>query len=169
MTCILPKSKKATLARKHSFDLRIREIVLNLGAVETRESNRFVLDTKAGLLSIKPYGDWIACRFDEPARAKSLVAGPINPYSGKWNWHGDDVIPYFERNLWNLMDDERIECNFESALSVRPEIHIEQAADGKWNFRHDDNEEEPDDEYFAHGCYPSKRECVIAAFEEYKL
>lgn len=55
----------------------------------------------------------------------------------------------------------------ESLLAEHPEIHIEQARDGKWTFRHDDNEDEPDAEYFAVGEYASRAEAIDAAFGEY--
>lgn len=55
-----------------------------------------VVKTKVGTLRVMPYGDWIACRFEEPARANLLYyrrsdpplsAGRLNPYSGKFNFH----------------------------------------------------------------------------------
>lgn len=52
-------------------------------------------------------------------------------------------------------------------LEDHPEIHIEQAKDGKWTFRHDDNEVGPDDQYFAKGSFNTKDEAIIAAFDEY--
>src|SRR5262249_33990260 len=48
----------------------------------------FGLDTNLGFLTVTPFGKWIACRWDEPERAKTFInTGRLNPYSGKWNFH----------------------------------------------------------------------------------
>lgn len=56
------------------------------------------VDTKAGALFIRPHGDWISMRFEDPGAAVKLLkqeppVGPwdINPYSGKWNIHMSGV------------------------------------------------------------------------------
>jgi len=53
---------------------------------------RFELETVAGKLWIAPSGNWLACRFDDPARAEAFLRtwmnwSNLNPYSGKWNFH----------------------------------------------------------------------------------
>lgn len=55
----------------------------------------------------------------------------------------------------------------QTILEEHPEIHVEQARDGKWNFRHDDNEHGPDDEYFRRGCYVTQAGAILAALDEY--
>lgn len=65
------------------FKAEIGRRLLALGASGNR------LQTLAGPLAITPYDDWIACRFDSPARAGQLLTaqprGRLNPHSGKWN------------------------------------------------------------------------------------
>lgn len=83
---------------------RIRKLVCEslegLGAtkirVETKHSPpEYAVWTKAGRLTIHPYGDWIACRFDDPKaaakvlNAKGMFDTRLNPCSGKWNFHYD--------------------------------------------------------------------------------
>jgi len=51
-----------------------------------------LLQTTAGLLSVRPMGTWIALRFSQPDRASALLSGEVqwgglNPHSGKWNIH----------------------------------------------------------------------------------
>lgn len=74
------------------------------------------LATKAGELHITPYGEWIACRFENIELAKRyLPAGPghrLNPNSGKWNWHfGRETANYafscFTTELTPLLNSER--------------------------------------------------------------
>jgi predicted DNA-binding WGR domain protein len=47
----------------------------------------FAVQTRAGTLHITPFGNWIACRFQDPAAASCLCNGHRNPHSGKWNFH----------------------------------------------------------------------------------
>ena len=54
-------------------------------------------------------------------------------------------------------------------LQEHPEIHIDLANDQRWSFRHDDNVDPPDDEYWACGGYSTKREAIIKAFEAYGI
>jgi hypothetical protein len=55
------------------------------------QTNKFSLDTICGELHVIVYDGWIACRFQDVARAKqSLPIGlqaVLNPFSGKWNHH----------------------------------------------------------------------------------
>jgi len=74
---------------KHKFDFvsAVTEGVQVLGA---RQGGWYgwQLDTIGGLLDIKPYEDWVACRFDDVERANEQIHfGQLNRYSGKWNWH----------------------------------------------------------------------------------
>ena len=83
----------------------VKEYVLAKGGRVTEEGRRLMeggeemvtpdyleLPTKAGPLSIIPYGNWLACRFQDVKAAVSLLrddpAGShLNPYSGKFNFH----------------------------------------------------------------------------------
>jgi hypothetical protein len=47
----------------------------------------FAVPTRAGTLHVTPYGNWMACRFHDPAAASRLCSGHSNPHSGKWNFH----------------------------------------------------------------------------------
>jgi len=50
-----------------------------------------VLQTPAGEMTVWPTEDWIACKFADPALATMVVrSGSLNPFSGKWNWHGTE-------------------------------------------------------------------------------
>lgn len=57
----------------------------------------------------------------------------------------------------------------ENILQKHPEIHVDQARNGKWNFRHDDNLQGPDAEYFGRGCFASREDAIRAAFNEYDV
>src|SRR2546421_7524318 len=47
----------------------------------------FAVPTRAGTLHVTPFGNWIACRFQDPGAASRLCNGHCNPHSGKWNFH----------------------------------------------------------------------------------
>lgn len=57
----------------------------------------------------------------------------------------------------------------EKTLLDHPEVHVEQAKDGKWQFRHDNNEQGPDHDYFRAGVYASRADAAMAAFAEYDV
>lgn len=74
----------------------------------------------------------------------------------------------------NIAKEGRLGCaqpegnqELESALEDNSEIHIDQARDGKWNFRHDDNAAGPDAEYGRRGSFSTREEAIRAAFDEY--
>ena len=76
-----------TSNKKTPFQVAIERIVDRLGCVPDPSYGRR-LETIAGPLHISPYDTWVATRFEDVARAKSLISqGTLNPYSGKWNWH----------------------------------------------------------------------------------
>lgn len=62
---------------------------------------------------------------------------------------------------------ETADACHEAILEGHPEIHIDQARDGKWNFRHDDNAAGPDAEYGRRGSFSTREEAIRAAFDEY--
>lgn len=50
------------------------------------------IDTRGGMLRVSVYETWIACRFEDVARAWSIephrrTGVNMNPHSGKWNHH----------------------------------------------------------------------------------
>jgi hypothetical protein len=47
----------------------------------------FAVPTRAGTLHVTSFGNWIACRFQDPAAATRLLNDRCNPHSGKWNFH----------------------------------------------------------------------------------
>jgi len=99
----LTKKNRAIFAR---WNAEVRKLLEERGAVLVAEHKatpdsligydylRFELETQAGKLTISPSGNWLACRFDDPARALTFLrtwttSGNLNPYSGKWNFHYD--------------------------------------------------------------------------------
>lgn len=69
-------------------------VAYNPQSAATPSGGSFWIDTVAGWLSIHAYGDWIACRFSEPERARRVVGtSNLNPVSGKWNHHVFDADP----------------------------------------------------------------------------
>jgi hypothetical protein len=73
--------------KKFSFDQTVTTGLHSLGARQSGPYG-YQLDTIGGLLDIKPYADWVACRFDDVERANEQIhCGQLNRYSGKWNWH----------------------------------------------------------------------------------
>ena len=72
----------------------------------------YKINTVAGSLRVTVYDDWLACRFDNVAAAKAALpeyAGlgqryaRLNPFSGKWNWHGADALPAFDAALQKII------------------------------------------------------------------
>lgn len=55
----------------------------------------------------------------------------------------------------------------EAILLEHPEIHIDQAQDGRWNFRHDDNDQVANAAYWRRGCFTSREKAIRAAFDKY--
>lgn len=73
--------------KKFDFIQAIEVILLRHGATQ-EGSYGWQLTTRAGLLDIKPYDNWVACRFYDPAAAATVIpCGSLNRCSGKWNWH----------------------------------------------------------------------------------
>lgn len=67
------------------------------------------------------------------------------------------------------LEDDADTTELLSHLKEHPEIHIDQARDGKWNFRHDDNAAGPDAEYGRRGSFSTREEAIRAAFDEYGI
>jgi hypothetical protein len=72
--------------RKYDFAAAVAQGLREIGAREAGPYG-WQLDTIGGLLDITPYEDWVACRFDDVARANETIQfGSLNHHSGKWNW-----------------------------------------------------------------------------------
>jgi hypothetical protein len=81
-----PTRKRAPV---FNFAAAVTQAIKELGA---REGSAYgwQIDTRAGLLQLSPYEDWVACRFEDVARANVEIRhGQLNPHSGKWNWYFD--------------------------------------------------------------------------------
>ena len=95
------KKNRSVFAR---WNAEVRKLLEDHGAVLVAEHKegpdsligydylRFELETEAGKLTISPSGNWLACRFDDPARAEAFLRtwmnwNNLNTYSGKWNFH----------------------------------------------------------------------------------
>jgi hypothetical protein len=91
-----PPTKKQAAA----FSKDARAFLDSLARVAQEDPPKYDVATMAGRLHITIYDDWLACRFDDVQSAVVQVRnGVLNPYSGKWNWHGLDVVPDFKRAM----------------------------------------------------------------------
>lgn len=84
------------------FQQKITDLILSVGATPAdRSTYKYQLQTSCGMLFIQPYRDWIATRFDEPARVPRDIT--INRYSGKWNFHpaspDQSWVDFFKQQL----------------------------------------------------------------------
>ena len=89
-----PRITKAEQANRELFKAEIGRRLEGLGATRNRDCDHaceYAVATVAGNLYVTVYDDWIACRFEEPERAKAISDTRLNPYSGKWNHHYDDA------------------------------------------------------------------------------
>lgn len=57
--------------------------------VETWHNWECRIDTIAGPLRVRFVEDWIAAKFEDPDKARTIVG--CNRYSGKWNHHGHNA------------------------------------------------------------------------------
>ena len=82
---------KAEQANRQWFKAEMGRRLADLGATRNQGGYEYAVATVAGNLYVTVYDDWIACRFEEPERAKAISDTRLNPYSGKWNHHYDDA------------------------------------------------------------------------------
>jgi hypothetical protein len=103
-----------------TFDLKTETEALlrRFGAEELPDVTHYpftFLCTRGGPLHVAPYDDFIACRFEWAKVAHGRVSGPVNPNSGKWNWHSGRDYPAvrtladFEAALCEVLKVERKE------------------------------------------------------------
>ncbi|MEY4757573.1 MAG: hypothetical protein RJA34_2471 [Pseudomonadota bacterium] len=70
------------------FQTACTSMLKELGAVDDPDGYGLLLNTIAGGLQCRAYGDWLATRFNDVQQANVLVDfGSLNRFSGKWNWH----------------------------------------------------------------------------------
>ena len=100
----------STKLQRQAFDRRVLAFIEARGATKRLENEAYShsIETELGTLRVSANGNWVACRFDDQARAAVFLA--INPYSGKWNFHGPDTrdgleetAEQFERALSSLL------------------------------------------------------------------
>ena len=88
-----PRITKEEKANHEWFKAEIGRRLEAVGATRNRDcdyAHEYAVATVAGNLHVTVYDDWIACRFEEPERAKAAMSDTrLNPYSGKWNHHYD--------------------------------------------------------------------------------
>lgn len=89
----------AGINTKKAFEKKIQETVSGLCQPSDHTGYPYVLGTTLGLLWVSPQDDWVACRFEEPEKAREVYN--CNPYSGKHNFHGDECVEDFT----DLVDD----------------------------------------------------------------
>jgi len=83
---------KAEQANREWFKAEVTRRLTALGAARTPNGMYdYAVATVAGTLHVTVYDNWIACRFEEPERAKAVSDTRRNPYSGKWNHHYDNA------------------------------------------------------------------------------
>ena len=95
------------------FDERVLAFVQAAGGLRAFESTGagdpvVLIETKAGLLTVHPLGTWIHTKFQDVKRANALfgneqghlnAVGCPNPFTGKWNFHGDTAFEDFTRRF----------------------------------------------------------------------
>lgn len=102
------------MARKHHFDFQavIAQALRELGAKQIEHQGYdWQLNTRAGLLRLRPLKTGIDCRFEDRELAHQVVHhGYLDRHAGEWNWYFDDHphaddVESFLRQLTGLMDD----------------------------------------------------------------
>ena len=104
----LPRITKEEQVNREWFKAEIGRRLEAVGATRNRDCDyayEYAVATVAGNLHVTVYDDWIACRFEEPERAKATVSDTrLNPCSGKWN-HIYDAAMFADRRHARLAVD----------------------------------------------------------------
>ena len=95
-----------------AFKKTVGEFLLSIGATYNEiKWYPYELQTPVGILSICPENNWLACRFADVEKAKTIkdssFKASLNPYSGKWNFmvtcgnklDGAMALTYFKLDL----------------------------------------------------------------------
>lgn len=78
----------ASKTPKFDFIKTVTDLLLRLGAHKAVVTTYdYEIVTKAGVLALSVYDNWLATRFEDVDAAKQLVGPGLNPHSGKWNFH----------------------------------------------------------------------------------
>lgn len=78
--------KRSSQRQSQSFiDFQVG-LIVSAGGIPCVGIYTYVLHTRGGPLRVKPFGDWVACRFDDVKRA-GRAGVPLNPLNGKCNFH----------------------------------------------------------------------------------
>lgn len=99
-------ASKAELACRGTFNVEVRDYVVAQGGtvVDGPIGPAARIETKAGPLYVEGVGTWVHCRFEDTTRAnkhfgnegKRIGLGFPNPFTGKYNFHGDNRDESFE-------------------------------------------------------------------------
>lgn len=92
-------SARQTAASLKKLQAQVETELRILGAMEDPEDpTPFRLMTQAGFVDIHPMDDDVCCRFEDVARAVTLLGTDdvnLNSRSGKWNFHGAGQVQVF--------------------------------------------------------------------------
>ena len=113
------KSKRLLKAEER-FKAAVTTYIVSLGAHPVKFYD-YEIGTPAGVLHVSICDDWVATRFDNPARGTEFTktcGHACNPYSGKWNFHfgdgtaaslhPDTVLPQLDYFLDRLLHWETV-------------------------------------------------------------
>ncbi|MGD0519589.1 MAG: hypothetical protein ABSA26_18805 [Thermoguttaceae bacterium] len=75
---------KNLLKAQAFFRYNVQEFLESVGAV--KHNDGLILHTPIGLLNIRIFECWIACRLEDVHAATVFTKGASNRFSGKWNW-----------------------------------------------------------------------------------
>lgn len=102
------KRSPSTKRKIQTFKQRIYEILVAYEALETEESNLYLLETNLGDLHIKINESWVRGVFADADRALEAL-GKSSQYhypSGKWIWTGTDCVEMFKTALDRIMEEK---------------------------------------------------------------
>lgn len=102
--------------RFSDFQAAVASIVISRGGCAQQRWYGLLIDTPAGILEVSACesavtrgagkaAHWVACRFPDVERA-ILHAPGVNPFSGKWNFHGNtaqEALEAFEAGFACLL------------------------------------------------------------------
>lgn len=102
--------------RFSDFQAAVASIVISRGGCAQERWYGLLIDTPAGILEVSACesavtrgagkaAHWVACRFPDVERA-ILHAPGVNPFSGKWNFHGNtaqEALEAFEAGFARLL------------------------------------------------------------------
>jgi hypothetical protein len=106
---------RTTKADKMKFNQDVTAIIRRLGGGKVRTTqfggSYLAIETRAGRLLVWPGEDWIACRFEDVARANEVIGRELrlNEFTGEWCWFGGaEMLPFFEGAIARLQEAEAV-------------------------------------------------------------